>query len=115
MRKALCTALVGACLMLPCAGSVAGMAGQREAVSRLGELNGIALQCRYLDQVRRMKQAVIGAAPQEREFGADFDAATNRAFLAFIDKGARCPGRATFEARVGTRIEELNASFAPED
>lgn len=82
------------------------------AIDALGRLNGVALQCRYIDQVRRMKAAVIEAAPKERSFGLAFDQATNRAFLAFIKQDRRCPGQAGFEQRVAERIEDLRRVFA---
>jgi len=88
---------------------------QREAVAGLGLLNGQALACRYLDEVRRMKQAVIAHAPQERVFGADFDKATNDGFLRFRSEGSTCPVPAVFAGRVDARIEALAASFAGEE
>jgi hypothetical protein len=87
---------------------------QREAVAGLGLLNGQALACRYLDEVRRMKEAVVAHAPQERVFGADFDKATNDGFLRFRSEGATCPAPAVFAGRVDARIEALAESFAGE-
>ena len=87
------------------------MANQVEAVRALGELNGIALQCKYIDQVRRMKAAVVANAPKERVFGLAFDEATNDAFLAFARSSSRCPGYAGFEAQVGEHIEVLRKVF----
>lgn len=91
------------------------LAAQRKAVTGLGLLNGQALACRYLDEVRRMKEAVIAHAPQERVFGADFDKATNDGFLRFRSEGGACPAPAVFAGRVDARIEALAASFAGED
>ena len=88
------------------------MAAQVDAVRALGELNGVALQCKYIDQVRRMKAAVVANAPKERVFGLAFDEATNEAFLAFSRKGGPCPGHGGFEAQVGERIEVVQKAFA---
>ena len=82
------------------------------AVKGLGELNGVALQCRYIDQVRRMKSAVVANAPKERSFGLAFDEATNEAFLAFIRDGESCPAQATLERQVGHQIDTMRAAFA---
>ena len=82
------------------------------AVAALGELNGVALQCKYLDQVRRMKAAVVAHAPKERSFGLAFDQATNDAFLAFVRDRESCPTHGGLERRVGHRIDALRAAFA---
>lgn len=82
------------------------------AVKALGALNGVALQCKYIDQVRRMKAAVVGNAPKERSFGLAFDQATNDAFLAFIKDKAACPPHDSLERQVGHQIDDLQAAFA---
>ncbi|MCB1801476.1 MAG: hypothetical protein KDI82_07305 [Gammaproteobacteria bacterium] len=82
-----------------------------QAVGALGELNGVALQCRFLDQVRRMKGAVVAYAPKERSYGLAFDEATNTAFLAFARRNDSCPVRAEFEQEVGRRIEHMAQIF----
>jgi hypothetical protein len=81
------------------------------AVSALGELNGIALQCKYLDQVRRMKAAVVANVPKERSFGLAFDQATNDAFLAFIRQGDACPTHDAHERQVGHAIDRMRTVF----
>lgn len=81
------------------------------AVKGLGGLNGVALQCKYIDQVRRMKSAVVANAPKERSFGLAFDEATNGAFLAFIRDGKSCPTHATLERQVGHQIDAMRAAF----
>lgn len=84
------------------------------AIDALGELNGIALQCRYIDQVRRMKAAVVRNAPKERSFGFAFDEASNRAFLQFIEQQDACPNPDNFARRVGHRIDAPRAVFGVE-
>lgn len=85
-----------------------------EAVDALGELNGIALQCRYIDQVRRMKAAVVAYVPKERLYGQAFDEATNRSFIRFIEEEGGCPSKPTFEREVGHRIDVLQNSVSRE-
>ncbi len=83
-----------------------------DAVIALGNLNGVALNCKYVDQVKRMKAAVVENAPKERSFGLAFDQATNNGFLAFISENQRCPGPARFEREVGNGIEAVKRAFA---
>lgn len=82
------------------------------AVEGLGALNGVALQCKYLDQVRRMKAAVVAYAPKERSFGLAFDQATNEAFLAFARNNEACPTHDGLEREVGHQIDRMATAFA---
>lgn len=82
------------------------------AVADLGALNGVALQCKYIDQVRRMKGAVVIHAPKERSFGLAFDQATNDAFLAFARNGEACPTHEGLARQVGHQIDRLAEVFA---
>ena len=82
-----------------------------DAVKALGRLNGIALQCKYIDQVSRMKQAVVKTVPKQRSFGLAFDQAANDSFLAFIQQQSPCPGPAGFENDVSQQIELLQQTF----
>jgi len=84
---------------------------QYDAVKALGTLNGLALHCKYLDQVRRMKAAVVDNAPKERSFGLAFDESTDAAFRIAIDQRQACPGPAGFGAEVGGAIEALRQAF----
>ena len=83
-----------------------------QSVVELGELNGIALQCKRLDQVRRMKSAVVLYAPKERRYGLAFDQATNDAFLAFIKNQDACPSADGLARRVGHQIDRMQEVFA---
>ena len=82
-----------------------------DAVKSLGRLNGIALQCKYIDQVSRMRQAVVKTVPKERSFGLAFDQAANDSFLEFTLKRSSCPGPAGFEKDVSQQIELLQQTF----
>ena len=82
-----------------------------EAITALGNLNGIALGCKYINQVRRMKQAVIANAPKERSYGIAFDDSTNDAFVAFIGSGKQCPGEATLASQVDAAVQAVEQAF----
>ena len=107
-KALLSTALLG----LPLAASAADPDPRYAAVEALGQMNGIALPCKFLDQVRRMKAAVVEYAPKERSFGLAFDEATNAAFLAFVRGGEGCPSHDAFQREVGHRIEGMIDAFA---
>lgn len=85
---------------------------QYGAVKALGELNGVALHCKYLNEVRRMKAAVVDNAPKERSFGIAFDESTNDAFLEFLREGRTCPGPAGFSEQIDKAIEDLHGAFS---
>ena len=82
-----------------------------EAITALGNLNGIALGCKYIGQVRRMKETVIANAPKERRYGIAFDDSTNDAFVTFIGSGKRCPGEASFASQVDAAIQTVEQAF----
>ena len=86
-------------------------AARHQAVADLGRLNGVALNCRYLDQVRIMKAAVVDNAPKQRSYGLMFDEATNEAFLDMIQSAQPCPGPAGFSEQVQSAVMELQRIF----
>ena len=81
------------------------------ALADLGRLNGLALHCKYLEEVRRMKAAVVESAPKERSYGLAFDEATNQAFLEAL-RGGPCPGPAGLAQEVDGAIAALRRAFA---
>lgn len=83
-----------------------------QAVEALGRLNGVALSCRYFDQVKRIKQILIDNLPKRRELGQLFEDTTNASFKEFIGSGAACPSPVAFTEDVGTAREELQKAFA---
>ena len=95
-------------LPLPAAASEAGHAAIRD----LGSLNGVALACKFGDEVSRMKAAVVDNAPKLRSYGLAFDDATNAAFLSFIERGDPCPSRNRFSEQVDAAIDEVARVFA---
>lgn len=116
VRRVVCGIAAGLLLggmWTPLASVAADDSDQRyAAIDALGEMNGVALQCKYLDEMRRMKAAVVRNAPKERSFGLAFDQATNRAFLRFIEQQQSCPHPEDFTGRVDQRIDAMRAVFA---
>ncbi len=98
--------------LIGCGSLFADTDARYDAVKSLGRLNGIALQCKYIEQVSRMKEAVVATVPKERSFGLAFDQAANDSFLAFIREQSPCPGPAGFEKEVGERIELMQQIFS---
>lgn len=97
------------CLWLGSAAAVTD--AQYQAIRGLGELNGIALHCRYLDQTRRMKKALITVLPKRRALGQGFDDVTNESFLRFIEEQGVCPDKTRFSGQVGDAIRALEKAF----
>lgn len=85
---------------------------QLGAVRALGELNGMALNCHYIDETRRMKKALVLALPKRRQYGELFDTTTNSAFLKIVETRAECPDEAAFSQQVDAAILKLEAAFA---
>lgn len=84
---------------------------QLAAISRLGELNGIALQCRYIEQMQNIKRSMILNLPKKRELGFWFEQTTNTAFMDFLNKNAACPDSEVFTQQVNTARTRLETVF----
>jgi hypothetical protein len=63
---------------------------QRKAIENIGELNGVALQCSYIDKVRLIKLALVKNLPKQRILGQWFEDATNKSFMNFMETGQEC-------------------------
>lgn len=98
--------------LLTSTAAMADTQARYDAVKSLGRLNGVALQCKYLDQVSRMKWAVVESAPKERSYGLAFEQATNDGFLDFIRQQESCPGPAGFEKAVAESIQQMQQLFS---
>lgn len=85
---------------------------QYESIRQLGRLNGVALNCQYLGETRRMKKALVVALPKRRQLGELFDTETNSAFLEFIEKKRECPLEAKLSLQVDDAILALDKAFA---
>ena len=84
---------------------------QYQAIRALGDLNGVALQCRYLEQTHRMKKALVRVLPKRRALGQGFDDVTNESFLRFIEQKGSCPAETSFSGQVGDAIHDLEQAF----
>lgn len=87
-------------------------ADQQNSIKHLGQLNGVALHCKYLDQTRRMKKALVTALPKRRQLGQLFDDVTNTSFLEFIQSKSVCPGEQQFSLEVDAAVAGLNRAFS---
>ena len=99
------------CLALLTAPAYAVSDQQLERVKQLGELNGIALNCGYNDETRRMKRSMVATVPKIRVIGIAFDEATNKSFLAIIKSGTQCPSEKELSQQVDSSIEQLETGF----
>ncbi|RMG29594.1 MAG: hypothetical protein D6721_05690 [Gammaproteobacteria bacterium] len=94
-------------------GALAAPPAERAAaLDRMGELNGVALACRFDDQMRRIKQALIDTLPKQRRLGARFQEKTNAAFMAFVQAGRTCPSPAGFAREVDRAVQRLEQAYA---
>lgn len=84
---------------------------QLAAIDALGRLNGIALQCSYLQQARRIKTGLIEALPKQRQLGLLFEEATNESFLASLKDAAGCPAEEELSRRIDTGFDVLERAF----
>lgn len=85
---------------------------QLASISKLGRLNGIALQCGFTQQVRQIKQSLVLSLPKRRELGEWFDYQTNNSFLEFMKTNAACPEAVVFSGQVQIAIKNLESEFA---
>ncbi len=92
--------------------AVAATDEQLNSIKRMGELNGVALQCKYLAEMRRMKKALVAALPKRRQLGQTFDDVTNTSFLSFIQAKSVCPAEQQFVLDVDAAIAGLNLAFS---
>jgi len=110
MKKTLLAASLFLALIGP-SSVFAASESQLSAISTLGELNGIALQCRYIEQMQKIKKALVVNLPKRRELGLLFEQNTNEAFMDFINENAVCPNEHVYFKRVNQAIESLEVAF----
>ena len=84
---------------------------QLQAIARMGELNGVALQCSYLEQVQRIKQALILNLPKQREFGIWFEKTTQDSFMNFMQNSLTCPDVNDLDQQIYSAISQLKSEF----
>lgn len=85
---------------------------EEAALRRLGQLNGLALHCKDLDRVRAIKQAVIRGVPKVRDYGEEFEEATNAAYLDAVNRRLPCPAQAQMENDVNAAVAHMTQVFA---
>ena len=85
---------------------------QYASIIALGELNGIALHCGYIEQTRRMKRVLVNTLPKQRALGLAFDEATHKSFLGFIERQDSCMGEQKLSGQVDAAVEQLKSEFA---
>ncbi len=85
---------------------------QLETITKLGQLNGIALQCGYIPQVQKIKQSLVLNLPKRRELGEWFEYQTNNKFMEFIKNNMSCPEPTVFSGQVELAISKLESEFA---
>lgn len=85
---------------------------QFEAVRALGDLNGVALNCKFIDETRRMKRSLVSTVPKLRVIGQAFDESTNDAFLKMIHEQTPCPTERALSQQVDQAIEQVSHTFA---
>ena len=108
------TPLVLALLLLWGFQAQAATEEQTQSLEKMGKLNGIALSCRYFDQVKTIKKALVQALPKRRELGRTFEAVTDRVYREFMASKAACPTPEAFAADLELAIRQLNQHFPPE-
>jgi len=85
--------------------------GQLKALSAMGRLNAIALQCRYMPQVQRIKRELVLNLPKQRALGDWFEQKTNESFLNFMQNNTGCPAVLDFDQELQQTIDQLETEF----
>ncbi|MFA5626039.1 MAG: hypothetical protein WCX90_03260 [Thiohalomonadaceae bacterium] len=85
---------------------------QHETVIRLGDLNGVALQCGYPAEMRRLKEALANTVPKVRQLGELFEEETRKSFERMLSKNLPCPNLAPFHDEVDGAIIALRRAYA---
>ena len=84
---------------------------QLQAIAELGRLNGVALQCRYLPQVQRIKRELVLNLPKQRALGDWFEQKTNDTFMQFMQQNKPCPVAFDFDQSLQHAFETLESEF----
>ncbi len=107
------TVFVLVCTLLVTCQSLLWAASENQlaAISKAGELNGIALQCRFLEQTQRLKRAMVLNLPKERKLGEWFDVNTNLSFMDFISSKSVCPDEQSFRSQLDNCIKQIEFAF----
>ena len=84
---------------------------QYQSITRMGELNGIALHCGYMTRVNTIKQAMIENLPKQRSLGQVFEEETNKAFLKEVSSKNDCPDSVQFDQQISQAVQQLSTEF----
>ena len=98
-------------LQSPAFASEAASDAQLQASGEMGRLNGVALQCRYLPQIQRIKRELVLNLPKQRALGDWFEQKTNDAFMSFMQKNEACPAVFDFDQTLQKAVEKLESVF----
>ena len=88
-----------------------GAAPGLKTIERLGEVNGQALACGAKELSDRARALMLEFAPRRPEYGAAFEQATNRGYLAQVRGGAACPDTGV----IALRLEEVATALRATD
>lgn len=91
--------------------AMAASDAQLLAVAEMGRLNGVALQCKYLDQAQEIKRLLVLNLPKERALGDWFEQKTSASFMGFMESKDDCPGLIQFDKVLGTAKKQLETVF----
>lgn len=84
---------------------------QLAVIASLGELNGIALQCRYTEQMQRIKLSLVLHLPKQRALGEWFEHTTNQSFMNFMNNNSTCPDSTAFVQQIDNAVNVLGKEF----
>ena len=82
-----------------------------DAISDLGDINGVALHCNGLAQTQKIKRVLVQTLPKRRQLGDLFDYATNKSFMAFIKSNRECPSPQTLAQQVDAALQRLKTVY----
>jgi hypothetical protein len=91
--------------------AISATPSQLDAVAEMGRLNGIALQCRYVEKMQKIKMSLVLHLPKQRELGDWFERSTNESFMDFMNRDASCPPMEMFEQQLETATKNIAINF----
>ncbi len=84
---------------------------QLSTIAEMGRLNGIALNCQYVQEIRQIKQILIANLPTKKALGVWFQQKTNDAYIAFMNSHKTCPGLIHFDKQLEQAKRKLQAAY----
>ena len=105
------TRMVGLVACLLSAPSQAASQSELAAISVIGQVNAVALQCRYVEEVQRIKRVLVQTLPKQRSLGVWFEQTTNDAFMEFMRQEKSCPPHDEFSSRLDQAIDGLKKVY----